>query len=105
MADTQQEEITVPDWQKRIDRQLRETVQELAGGARLRLNSDGYWILIRDLHQPEGDIIDLLMHRGWLETMPNGGSCKLSDEGLKAYLRSTDELGSGKLLHPHEWRN
>lgn len=34
---------------------------------------------------------------GWLKGMPSGVGAWLSDEGRKAFLRSTDELGDGEL--------
>lgn len=91
-------------YRDRLQRQLREVVGELASGALLRLDDDNCWILVRDLKQPEGDVISHLMHTGWLESMANGGTCKISEAGKLAYLRSTDELGDGQLIDPHEWR-
>lgn len=91
------------EYEKGLKKRLREVVAELASGALLRLDDDNYWILVRDLKQPQGDVIDHLMHCGWLESMPNGGTCKISDAGKIAYLRSTDELGDGQLVAPHEW--
>ena len=87
-----------------VSASLRAIVMELADGAKLRRDDDS-WILVKDLPQPSGPDLADLFHRGWLVSMPNGGTCKLSDAGLQAYVRSTDELGDGKLLHPHEWRN
>lgn len=92
------------EYQRDLDRRLRDTVTELASGAKLRLDDPGHWVLVRDLPQPQGDVIDRLMHRGWLESMANGGTCQLSDAGLRAYLHSTDELGDGKLIDPTEYQ-
>ena len=84
------------------DKSLRMAIVELAGDAKIRYDGDMRPVLVRDLPQPSN--IDVLFHRGWLESMPNGGTFKLSDAGLLAYLRSTDELGDGRLLHPREWQ-
>ncbi len=92
------------NYHEEYQRRLHEAVGELASGALLKLDSEGDWILVRPMKQPEGDVISQLLHRGWLEGMANGGTCKISDAGLKAYLRSMDELGDGQLIAPHEWR-
>lgn len=86
------------------ENQLREAIWELASGAVVRLDDEGQPRLVRDLPQPSA-FFDVLMHRGWLDRLPNGGTFKLSDAGMRAYLRSTDELGDGRLLHPAAWRN
>ncbi len=85
------------------DRSLRDAIRELASGAVLRLDSEGDPVLVRDLPQPLN--MEVLFHRGWLTSMPNGGTFKLSDAGWLAYMRSTDELEDGKLRHPHQWQN
>jgi hypothetical protein len=46
------------------------------------------------------DTLRRLMEDGWLLGYANGGGWWLSDEGKKAYLRSTDEMGDGKLKAP-----
>jgi hypothetical protein len=91
------EAVTVPS--------IRDTISELASGAVFRFDSDHSPRLVRDLRQPDGGIFEVLAHRGWLESMANGGGYKLTDAGRLAYLRSTDELSDGRLLHPSEWRN
>jgi hypothetical protein len=83
-------------------RSVKEAIEELAGGAYFRWQSDGTNVLVRDLPQPEGGTVEVLLHRGWI----NGGNglFRLTDAGLRAYLRSSDELGDGVLVHPHEWK-
>lgn len=81
-------------------------VANLANGCRLRRDGDDGWEMVMPMEQPSGATIDRLMREGWVEMMPNGGTAKLSDAGLKAYLRSTDEMGSGALemtpTHDHQ---
>lgn len=90
-----------------LQRRLRDAVGDLASGCQLVLEDDcgNSWRMVAPVKQPQGDVLSHLFHCGWLETMPNGGTCKLSDAGKLAYLKSTDELGDGKLIAPHEWRN
>jgi len=66
---------------------------------------DGYEIWIR---RTEGMRIsqrelDMLIKDGWLEAY-GAHSWQLSDAGKKAWLRSTDELGDGKLRSPNSGR-
>lgn len=52
---------------------------------------------------PSHDVTGLfqeMIREGWLVSSPNGGSYVLSDAGRAAYMRSTDELGDGKLISP-----
>src|SRR5271170_1323136 len=63
---------------------------------------DGYEIWIRrtegmKISQRE---LDMFVKDGWLETYGAHGY-QISDEGRKAWLRSTDELGDGKLVPPN----
>lgn len=44
--------------------------------------------------------VSFLADHGWLKPMPNGGGAWLSDDGRKAFMRSTDELGDGELKSP-----
>lgn len=87
---------------------LRDAIGELASGAYVATEDDEWgfsYKLVKPVAQPDGDDFTVLIHRGWLEGCANGGSYKLSDAGLRAYLRSTDELGDGRLVHPHGWEN
>ena len=81
-----------------------EVVSALACGARIRIESDGFhgndYVLQTPAPAMQGGTFDRLMREGWLESAPNGGSYILSDAGRKAYFRSTDELGDGKLVLP-----
>ena len=80
-----------------------EVVGHLASGAKLRYTDD-YVELVLPVTQPDGATFTRLVHHGWLVSTPNGGGYTLSDEGLKAYLRSTDELQSVGLADPHGYR-
>jgi hypothetical protein len=78
-----------------------EIVSALACGARIVVEGDGFHGNDYELRTPaprmQAGQFDRLMREGWLESAPNGASYVLSDRGRKAYLRSTDELGDGKL--------
>lgn len=78
---------------------VEEVVQALASGYAARWENDTLYVT-----KTEGrirrDTLDRLMREGWLEGFANGGGFRLSDEGRKAYLKSTDELGDGKLVPP-----
>lgn len=80
--------------------QLKEIIAALASGARITLDGDRTPELRMPGPRLDGATWDTLCREGWLESMPNGGTFKLSDEGLRAYLRSTDELGDGTLVSP-----
>lgn len=78
-----------------------ETVGHLASGARLRYTRDDGLELVLPVKQPDGVTISRLIHHGWVSSTPGCGGYALSDEGLKAYLRSTDEMQSVGLIDPH----
>lgn len=81
-----------------------ETVGHLASGARLRYTRDDGVELVLPVTQPDGATLTRLIHHGWVVSTPGCGGYQLSDEGLKAYLRSTDELQSVGLVDPHGYR-
>lgn len=83
---------------------LKEVIGALAGGARIVLDDENYPELRMPAPKLDGPTWDRLIHHGWLESMPNGGTYKLSDAGLLAYLRSTDELQNVGLIDPTEYR-
>jgi hypothetical protein len=86
-----------------VQPKLRDTIGELASGALIMWN-DGAPRLVRHLPQPPSHIFDVLIHRGWVESLANGSGYRISDAGKLAYLRSTDELQDGKLRHPEGWQ-
>ena len=75
---------------------FKTAVISLAAGCRLRADRDMHLRMVMPVEQPDGVTMDRLMREGWLERMPNGGTFKLSDAGLRAYLLyfdgRTDEL-------------
>jgi hypothetical protein len=81
---------------------IAEMIQALASGAVIRSESDGYdgpdYFLDMGSPRIRGDVIEKMIREGWLSSF-NGGY-RLTDEGLKSYLRSTDEMGDGKLVQP-----
>lgn len=87
---------------------LEEVVQHLASGWSLRDHGshgyDGpdYW-MSRTAGRVRGDTIERLIREGWVQSYNGGFS--LTDEGHRAYMRSTDELGDGKLIAPSEGKD
>lgn len=78
---------------------VEEIVQCLASGWSL-LGDDGDYFVTRNAGKVRGDTIRRLIDEGWIYSQ---NTCyRLTDEGHKAYLRSTDELGDGKLTPPSE---
>lgn len=67
-----------------------EAVANLAGGGRLKADDEMHLEMVMPVAQPNGVTLDRLAREGWIERMPNGGTFKISDEGLKAYLRYCD---------------
>lgn len=57
-----------------------------------------YWLEKREGERLTAFDVQDLVKAGWLE--PFNGGFKLSDAGRAAYMRSTDELGDGKLISP-----
>jgi hypothetical protein len=62
---------------------------------------DGYSIYVERIERMEitRRELDMLIKDGWVER-PFASGWYLSDEGRKTWLRSTDELGDGKLRSP-----
>lgn len=50
--------------------------------------------LVHTAAQVTAETISRFINRGWLESFANSGGFRLSDEGFKAYMRSTDELSA-----------
>lgn len=91
------------DYRRDFEKRFRAAVQDLGGGAYFRATGPGMELeLVQPIEQPQGDVIDRLIHRGWLESLANGGGYRMSDAGKMAYLRSMDELGDGAIHDPTE---
>jgi len=76
---------------------LDEIVRHMAGGWRLG-HEDGNYFVSKTAGRVRSDTINRLIAEGWIESR---NTCYiLTDDGRKAYLRSTDELGDGKLIPP-----
>lgn len=86
-----------------VTQNFAEIVGHLASGGWLRYTDD-YVELVLPVKQPDGPTFTRLIHHGWLVSTPGCGGYRLSDEGLKAYLRSTDELQNVGLVDPHGYR-
>lgn len=81
--DTPADAITVTD-------NFRAAVLNLADGCRLVADEEMQLQMVKPVKQPDGATLNRLAREGWLERMPNGGTFKISDAGLLAYLRYTD---------------
>lgn len=78
---------------------LEDVVQHMASGWRLG-HEDGDYFVTQTAGRVRSDTISRLLDEGWIE---GRNTCYiLTDAGRKAYLRSTDELGDGKLVAPSE---
>lgn len=92
------------EYEKLLQREIANIASILSDGkTRLRAVDNGEAGITVELvthHRFDHVAFDHMLHHGWLESMANGGTYKLSDAGLLAYLRSTDEMGDGKLVDP-----
>lgn len=79
---------------------ITEIIAALASGAQIHCDDNGY-----ELRHP-GKAIGShtlqfhLIREGWIESTANCGGYVLSTAGRLAYMRSTDDLGNGKLVPP-----
>lgn len=77
----------------------RQVITEMAGGARIVCHDegDGYsYELVRTSVPITSSQVRRLLDEGWIYS--SNTAYFLTDEGKKAYLRSTDEMGDGRLL-------
>jgi len=85
-------------YQDCLQREIGNIAELLAGGAGLWYTSDSVELVTR--HRFDHTAFNYMLHHGWLESTAGCGGYRLTDEGLRAYLRSTDEMGDGKLIDP-----
>lgn len=83
---------------------VEEVVECLATGWGLRSTSADGWdspdyFVTRSAGKVRTDTLHRLMKEGWIDG--NNGYYYLTEAGRKSYLRSTDEMGDGKLLPPN----
>ena len=79
---------------------IEELIQLLAEGAKIRWD-DGQCNVVK--FYGTACNIEQLIQEGWIVSGTGSSYYKLSDDGLKAFLKSTDEMGDGKLISPIEW--
>lgn len=89
-----------PEYENNLRREIAHIAALLAGGAYFR--NVGEW---NDVELVAGYRFDRaafnhMLHHGWLVSTTGCGGFELSDAGRAAYIRSTDELGDGKLVDP-----
>ena len=79
----------------------REVIAELASGARIIATDEGdgwsYKLIHKEVPITGSQVVQLL-DEGWIYS--SNTAYFLTDEGKQAYLKSTDELGDGRLLAP-----
>lgn len=86
--------------------ELKEIIEKLASTEGYRINSHYHGGYDSDTYHLEGpsfnvtNMVDKMLRDGWIEPAPIGRHLQLTDAGRAAYLRSTDELGDGKLIAP-----
>lgn len=90
----------LPEHRDRIAEQFRAVLGELAGGAVIDLDAESRPRIRVPVPNIEGPTWDELLLGGWLVSTPNGGGYKLSDAGLIAFNRGSDEMGDGRLMAP-----
>jgi hypothetical protein len=78
-------------------------IAHLAAGAALRLDRDATsYQLVTFRAEVSAAQVEQLNRAGWLHGFPNGCGAWLSDAGRAQYIKSTDEMGDGKLVSPVE---
>lgn len=81
----------------------RQVITALAGGGRIVCKDEGgfdgysYRLVMSEVEISSGQV-NRLIDEGWI--YGSNTAYFLTDEGKKSYLRSTDELGDGRLLAP-----
>jgi hypothetical protein len=81
----------------------RQVITALAGGGRIvcdgstGYDADSYRLVMSEVILNPSQVIRL-MDEGWIRS--SNTAYFLTDEGMKAHLRSVDELGDGRLLAP-----
>ena len=76
---------------------IEELIPLLAEGAKIRWDS-GECNVVKFYGQATN--LEKLIEDGWIISGTGSGYYTLSDDGLKAYMKSTDEMGDGKLIAP-----
>lgn len=89
------------------DEGVKRAIEAFAQGFQYRVHDlggyDGYepWIEKIEGFKVSYALIERLKREGWIESYGARGF-KLTDAGHRAYMRSTDEMGDGKLTPPVE---
>lgn len=82
------------------DQALLGAIQALNEDYRLVYQRSGRYTLVSEIPIDQ-DTANILIHRGWVQSMSCSGKFMLSNEGHKAY----NETKYGQVRHPHEWKN
>ncbi len=82
---------------------MNEAIKHIAGiladeRTIFRYTDDGVEMVTR--HKFDQSAFEHMLHHGWLVSTPGCGGYTLSEAGLMAYFRSTDEMGDGKVIDP-----
>lgn len=86
-----------------LSRSSQEALNDLAAGFKIKSDGDGGWwpiLVYEQTKKISGPVIEELMNAGFIHGIANGSGFQISDEGRKAHLKSTDELGDGKVHIP-----
>lgn len=84
-----------------------ELIREMAGGSFISVKDLGGWDGYEYELRRAGKLItssqlNRLIDAGWLRS--SNTAYFLTDEGMKSFLRSTDEIGDGRLVAPQGGR-
>lgn len=82
-----------------LSREAQEALNDLAAGFKIKSEGSGWWpaLIYEQTKKISGPIFDELSRAGFLQGIANGSGFLISDKGRKAHLKSTDELGDGKV--------
>jgi len=82
-----------------LSKEAAQILMHLVDGYKLQLQPDSnvYFDLVRHGPAPDPRAVNELGEAGFLKGFANGGGYWVSDEGKLAFIKSTDELGDGKV--------
>lgn len=87
------------DYEALLQKEIGNIAGLLADGKTwFRYTSDDVELIT--LHRFDHVAFNHMLHHGWLESTAGCGGYKLTDKGRRRYIRSTDEMGDGKLVDP-----
>lgn len=84
--------------QKELTTEARNALELLASGYSFRRDTDGFGgELVKHGMDIDSTTFNELVLAGFVDGTPNGMAARISDKGKRAYIKSTDEMGDGKV--------